>query len=247
MENENIYDKIQELFGGISGNYSILEEQIDIDLQMEYFNFSKKLNKSITAENILDRREQLFDDQLNNDQKKKLLVQLASLESVEAYRAIEKFVKEMPENLREWGILAMQESRMLLESKLLDENQVFISTGLGGKGNKLRYFLVLIKKGAGGFTEGQKKVISNEFDEILKKHDAEIEELKFDEGFGTITAIIPLNVSIKDIFKTSIAECNNYGNFLKINFIVTNVKKLTVAEIKQFILKNNPSLNEPED
>jgi hypothetical protein len=34
MENENIYDKLMELFGKIPENFSILEEQIDIKTQM---------------------------------------------------------------------------------------------------------------------------------------------------------------------------------------------------------------------
>ena len=37
MEGENIYDKIQEIFGESPGTLSILEEKVDIDLQMEYF------------------------------------------------------------------------------------------------------------------------------------------------------------------------------------------------------------------
>ncbi len=40
-------------------------------------------------------------------------------------------------------MLAFQENKMLLESSLLDENQILISTGLGGKGMKLRYFTVM--------------------------------------------------------------------------------------------------------
>ena len=247
MENENIYDKIQELFGGVSGNYSILEEQIDIDLQMEYFDFSKKMERDFTAEEILDKRENLFDEDTPDTDKKILFVQLASLENVDAYRVIERFVNNPVGTLRDWAVLALQESRMLLESKLLDENQVFISTGLGGKDNKLRYFLVLMKKDGGEFSDLQKKIVRNEFDEVLRKNEAEIEELKFNNGFGTITAVIPLNVSIKDLFKTSIGECNQYGNFLKSNFIVTNVKRLSLNEIKEFIDKNNPALNEPEN
>ena len=38
MENldENIYEKIQEIFGKMPAKFSVLEEEIDIDLQMEY-------------------------------------------------------------------------------------------------------------------------------------------------------------------------------------------------------------------
>ncbi len=46
-ENENIYDKISEIFGGFSGSLNILEEQIDIDVQMNYFELSRKLKRII--------------------------------------------------------------------------------------------------------------------------------------------------------------------------------------------------------
>jgi hypothetical protein len=245
-ENENIYDKIQELFGNLQGNYSILEEQIDIDLQMEYFDFSKKLKKDFKPEDILEKKEMLFDETTDKVKKKLLLVQLASLEEVDAYRTIERYVKEKHPTLHEWAILALQESRMLLESKLLDENQVFISTGLGGKENKLRYFLVVIKKDQEDFTDVQKKVVKSEFEFTLNNHDAEIEDISFFKNFGTITSVIPLDSSIKEIFKQAISECNNFGNFLKSNFIVTNVKRLSIKEIQDFIKKNDlGSKNEP--
>ncbi len=69
---------------------------------------------------------------------------------MECYRAIESFIEEAEEALGFLGILALNESRMLLESKILDENQVFISTGLGGKDEKLRYFVVLMSRTKAG-------------------------------------------------------------------------------------------------
>jgi hypothetical protein len=45
MENENIYDKLMELFGKVPENFSILEEQIDIKTQMSYFEESKRIKE----------------------------------------------------------------------------------------------------------------------------------------------------------------------------------------------------------
>jgi hypothetical protein len=47
--------------------------------------------------------------------------------------------------------------------------------------------------------------------------------------------LIPLQITIKDFFKEGIDECNQYGNFLKSNFLVTNVKQLTAEEIDEFL------------
>ncbi len=237
MDDENLYERIQGIFGHFPGNLSILEEQIDIELQMEYFEFSRDFKKSNISENIPAIRNDLYNDGHSLAGKKKLLVQLASVEEVEAYRTIEKYLDKPDAELRDWAILAFQESRMLLQSKLLDENQVFISTGLGGKGFKLRYFVVLVNNFDKTYDTFQQKLIKDEFEFFLKKHDAELEQLSFRESYCSLLAIVPINASIRDIFKSAIAECNEYGDFIKPNFIVTNVKKLSIEEIREFLRK----------
>jgi hypothetical protein len=243
MEDENIYERIQDIFGHFPENFSILEEQIDIDLQMEYFEFSRNFKKKLAPGNTPAIEDNLFDNKNSVDNKKMLLVQLASIEEVEAYRVIEKYLKEPDTGLREWAILAFQESRMLIQSKLLDENQVFISTGLGGKGTKLRYFVALINNYDKVFDVFQQNLIRTEFDFFLKKHDAELEEVKFMDNYCSILAVVPIKTSIREVFKSAIAECNVYGGFIVPNFIVTNVKTLSYEEIRDFISKQKDSGN----
>jgi hypothetical protein len=247
MDDENIYDRIQDIFGHFPENFSILEEQIDIDLQMEYFEYSRSFKKDLNTENILAVKDNLFNKGHSLIRKKKLLVQLASLEEVEAYRAIEKYLRDPDKKLREWAILAFQESRMLIQSKLLDENQVFISTGLGGKGAKLRYFVVLINSFDKPFEDLQKKIIRTEFDFFLKKNEAELEEVSFMDDYCSLLAIVPIKISVRDVFKSAIAECNEYGGFIKTNFIVTNVKTLSYDEIKEFVNKQKELGNSEEE
>ncbi len=237
MDDENIYDRIEDIFGHFPENLSILEEQIDIDLQMEYFEFSRNIKKDDVPGKILSMRAKLLDKDHSIENKKRLLVQLASLEEVEAYRSIEKYLAEPDKELKDWAVLAYQESRMLLQSKLLDENQVFISTGLGGKGSSLRYFVVLINSFDSPFDKLQQKIIRTEFDFHLKKHEAELEEVNFMGYFCSLLVIVPIKASIRDVFRAAIAECNEYGGFIRDNFIVTNVKTLTVEEISDFITR----------
>lgn len=249
MEEENIYEKIQELFGRFPENLNILEESINIDLQMEYFEFSKKLKKEQAEPGLLDQSVNLFDMEFPSESKKKLLATLASLEEVEAYRMIEKYLTEPDPELRDWAILSLQESRMLLQSKLLDQNQVFISTGLGGRGTDLRYFVVVLLKEDTLFSDLQKKILRNEFEFILKRHKAEIEQISFEERFAILLTLLPIKAPIQELFREAITETNQYGSFLETNFIVTNVKKMELAEIKDFIKKQKsmkPS-SDPED
>jgi hypothetical protein len=244
MEGENIYDKIQEIFGQSPGTLSILEEKVDIDLQMEYFEYSKIAKSNINENAVMAEKDELYNPDKTFEEKKRLLARLASVEKVEAYRFIEKYLSEEHKELRNWAILALQESRMLLESKLLEENQVFISTGLGGKGSKLRYFVVLLHRQGEDITDLQKKIIRNEFEISLKKHDAEIEKLEIQGSYATLLVVIPLKVALKEVFREAIKECNQFGDFLKTNFIVTNVRELGPEEIRDFLAKQEQTNKE---
>ncbi len=233
MENENIYDKLMELFGKVPENFSILEEQIDIKTQMSYFEESKKIKEQKTdLKPILQRKNELFEEDIEIEIKKELLILLASLDDVEAFRAIEKFNENAPESLKDWAALSLQESRMTIESSLLNENQVIISTGLGGKDKKLRYFAVIAAKDNNAFTNLQQRLIKKELEFTIKKSDGEIEKIEFIDEYCTMISLIPLNVSIKELITIAIEECNQIGDFINAKFILTNVKVLTVDEIK---------------
>ncbi len=241
-EHENLYEKIQGILGGESGSLKIMEQQIDLDLQVAYYECSKKQRREEDEQWALDHARYLDEPGYSNQVKKEILARLASIERVECYRIIEAFAQTATDTLRDWALLALHESRMLFESKFLEENQVFISTGLGGKDQKLRYFVVLIARSGMDLDKTQQKVIANEFDYILRKYDAEVEEVSFSEYMATILVLMPMNQSLKMVFREAIDECNNFGEFLNDDFIVTNVKTLSFTEIKEFlerIPKNN--------
>jgi hypothetical protein len=234
-EHENLYEKIREILGSTPGNLKILEQQIDMDLQMEYYNSSMRLREERSDEWALEHMQYLSDPAYPADVKKEILARMASMDRVECFRAIEAFLQTAPDPLVSWAVLAFNESRMLLESKIMDENQVFISTGLGGKGEKLRYFVVLMSRTRVDLTSSQKMVIKNEFEFILNKFDAVLEKADFSDYLATITLLLPMNHSLKSVFKEAIDECNRYGNFLNDDFIVTNVRILSFGEIKDFL------------
>ncbi len=221
-----------------------MEQQIDMDLQVEYYESSTKLRKELDDQWALDHIQYLSEPGYTEDVKKDILARLATVERVESYRAIEKFSREGEESLRDWARMALNESRMHLESSIMEENQVFISTGLGGKGEKLRYFMVLISRCSLPLSPTQRKVIRNELDASLEKYDAEVEELKFSEYLATIMLLLPMHYSMKSVFQEAIDECNQYGDFLMDDFIVTNVRKLSFKEIKEFLERNDGKMGE---
>ena len=236
MEEDNIYKRIQEAISSLPENFSVLEEQIDVELQMEYFNYSRDIKAGFSNELILQHQVDLFDENVPINEKKNLLVLLATQEKVEAFRTIEKYVKNPDPELREWGILALQESRMVIQSSLMDEQQVYISTGLGGKGQNLRYFVVFIaRENVAEYSSIQMKLIKNELEFAIQRNDGNIEEIRFHENLAVSLLLLPVKSDIQGIFNSIINECNQYGDFVRQNIIITNVKRMSVEEIKQFI------------
>lgn len=240
MEEDIFYNNIQKALEDLPGNFNILEEKIDIALQMKYFEFSRKLRKRKDLDEFFERRKELFLDETSRKTKKELLAALAAYDDVKAFRTIEKFAKKPDPDLKEWTILALQESKMLMQSSLLDEQQVFISTGLGGKGQKLRYCVVFINEVREELLSAtQQKLVKNELIYALGKEDGDFEVISFFEGFSTSLVLLPLTADLKTLFHNIIAECNQYGDFLQEDMIVTNVKDLSRGEIIQLLNEKN--------
>jgi hypothetical protein len=237
-ETNNIFDKIQELLGEIPENLTILEEQIDADIQLEYFNFAGTIDENVNSEEVLKNKDLIFKHDLAVEEKKQLLVQLANVDSIEAYRTLEKYLHEPDDILKDWTKLALQESRLLIESKLLDQCQVLISTGLGGKGLKLRYFIVLITKTGDCYTEFEQKIITSELRFSIKRANGELEHISFDKELCSIVVVIPLQIPVQIMFESVIKECNQYGEFLNPDYFITNVRILSNGEIRTMISQN---------
>jgi hypothetical protein len=249
MEEKQFYHNIRKVLDDLPDNFSILEEQIDIDLQMKYFERAQQVRSKPNTNEYFENREQLFLPETSVDRKKEILLSIAIIDDVKAFRTIEKFVGLAQGEIKQWAVLAFQESRMLIQSSLLDEQLVFISTGLGGKGQKLRYYVVFINKNRELLLNAtQQKLLKDEVIFELNKHDGEFESMDFSEGFSTVLAMLPLQSDLKQIFRNIIEECNQYGGFLDDDMIVTNVKIMSRNEIIEMLKQNeNDQFDEYEE
>lgn len=237
--NENIYDKLLEYFGLDEENINILEETISADTQIEYFEFSRNYKSEKTADEILRDKDRIFDVDLSHEHKKTALVELASINNIAAFRTIEKYLAQPNNNLYDWACLALHESKMHLESSLLEESKVLITTGLGGKGLKLRYFIVMFTPDGEALTAIQQDILRKELNYYLPKYGAELEDIVFDDCFASILSMVPIRINLQDLFHKVITECNQLGDFLYRDYIITNVKTLSTAEIRELLEKNN--------
>ena len=239
MENENVYRKIQEFFGGLDNNFSLMEDPVDVTVQMNYFETSGRVRGMAKEEDVLARKDELFDAKQFIEDKKALLVQMAGIPNPEIYRVLETYAKNPDVDLKEWSKLALQENKLLLESDLLDSRQVFIATGLGGKGHKLRYFVVLINKGGDHLKPFQQKVVQDEMQYALQRYDGELEDLNFMHQYTTMRVVVPISQNLTRLFREGIDECNQFGDFLSPDFIVTNMKEFSEEEIKEALSGNH--------
>jgi len=236
MDEDNIYKKIQEAILSLPENFSILEEQIDVELQMEYFNYNRDIKAKFSVELILQHQTDLLNPDISIEEKKDLLVLLAAQEMVEAFRTIEKYAQHPDPELREWSILALQESRMVIQSSLMDEQQVYISTGLGGKEQKLRYFVVFISnENIEEYSKVQRKLIKTELEYALNHNSGLLEEISFEKDLAIALLLLPVKSDIQGVFSSVINECNQYGDFVRRDIIITNVKRMSIDEIKRFV------------
>ena len=244
MEKGNILEGVRGLIGNVSNSFSVLEEEIDIDLQFEYFKQAKqqraerrktqKEDGEYVSEDVDNIQTRLYNDEVELDNKKKLLVELAASNDVKAYRTLEQYRIDAPSELQHWTTLAMQESKMHLESSLLDESQVFISTGMGGKGDKLRYSAAFRTITGDSLTETQQSVICNEVEFALQDNEGELENIRFEDEYAIVKALVPMSKDVNQLFKQSIVAANDLGEFLQDNFIVTNVKDFTLEKLRKF-------------
>jgi len=245
-EEGDVFKRFRDSFSKMDGHFHILEQRVPVELQMEYFKYSEQVRKERAKPDLNDMdytafRESLSNPESTTDYKKYILSMLATSREVKAYRMLEDYVQHPDEDVSNWAYMALMESRISLESELSDEKQIYISTGLGGKGEKLRFYVLMLSRDRAPFQEYQRKVIEREFAYFLPKADCEIERLTIGEQYVELVFLIPVRADIKLTLDKVINECNQYGDFLSDIFTITNVKELTQQEVTDIINKNGNS------
>lgn len=236
MKDDKSFEKLRDQIRKYGDNIAILEEVIDVTIQQAYFKQSQSVKVNLNVNQVLAGKDGLFDEGLEMNAKKRLLTQLASVNSVEAFRTIEAYANKPDKELADWAILAKQESKMALESSFLDNPPLFISTGLGGKGNCLRYFAVVKSSSNTAFTPTQLSTIQNEFEWELKKVGGELESCTQASFYASLLVLVPILEPLKHLFARVVTTCNDLGDFVDPGVIVTNVRVMDHLEIEELLL-----------
>mgnify|MGYP004565229623 CR=1 FL=1 len=235
---EQKWESVNQLLSKVGSHLNILEEEIDVDVQYQYMKLfeylAKKKNIKFLSEDAISHAQDLFDDSISDEKKKILLTTLATVNDVSIYRVIEAFQKQAS-SLKSWATIALQQSRMIIQSSLLDESTVFLSSGLGGRGSLLRYFCVYFANKGVELQPFQWDIAKKESELVINHHKGVVEQFNCYPQYVTFTILLPIEVNLKEIFNAIIDECNTYGNFLQEDIILTNVKKLAPEEIDAFL------------
>jgi len=241
-EKDDVLSEIRNSFSHMDGRFHILEQRVPVEVQMEYFKYSKRIKKERTEE-LTDIELDTFISELNDEltsaeYKCYILTCLAISRQVRSLRALEEYSSHPSEDVADWANLALMESRITIEAEFSDEKQVYISTGLGGKGNKLRFYVMLPSKGKLPFSDLHKTIIEREFQYYMSKDNSEIERLTINDVYVELVVLIPVQANIKTTLDNIINECNLYGDFLYDRFTITNVKELSNEEVQDILKKN---------
>ena len=156
-EEDDAFKKFRDSLNGKNVHFHILEHRVPVELQMEYFKYAEKFHdenyKELPAFINVDTGDELYYSSLSEilvepetetEIKKLILSRFAASKDVKAYRLLEEYARHPDDDVRDWAYMALMESRISLETRLSDEKQVYISTGLGGKGDKLRYYVLML-------------------------------------------------------------------------------------------------------
>jgi len=242
MKEGHINNILKKKFKKSLNNVQIFEEGIDIQTQMDFEKFTKRfLKKEIKEIDVEIISEKLHDISVLDKEKKELLVELSFSDDVKAFRLIESYKGICTDELKNWATLSLQKSRAHIEHSLSNDDKIYISSGLGGSGNKLRYFFVLSSSDNVDFSNLHQDILKKEIEYTLKKYGGFAESTVFYNYFVTIVCLIPINVSLEIVFQHILDECNQFGNFLSDKIIATNTELFKEETIMK-ILNDDPEV-----
>ncbi len=243
MPNTNeIFDDLRKMFADNPQSLNIIEEQIDLGVQASYYKRSRMLRRQVyDLDEVLEKVPYLYDPETRLEDKRDILVKLASFDDVEAFRTIEKFKNDSEGEIRLWASMAYRESKAEIEGSLLDETQVIISTGLGGKGNKLRYFVCFVNEQDSPFSNVQARILQGELESAVDRYNSDIESITFSDRFMRVKVLIPITTAPSDVIQQVVDATEDFGGFLDETLVISNVKEMDDDEMQKIL--NGESLD----
>lgn len=239
MDRFDIYKSYVNLFENVmDDSFHVVENRVPIKHQLEYFKASGEMKDDMIE--VDDADIDLYEAKLNSpetpiEEKKHILLVLGVSKNIRGYRLLENYQKHPDEELKHWSFMAMMESRVALESEFTGEKQIYVSTGMGGKGNKLRFYGLFMSEDYTPLLDYQQDIIIKEFNYMLPKYNCEVESINIKGNYFDMVFLMPMRTNIRETLNRVVEECNQYGNFLSDLFIVTNLKEINPSEAVKIV------------
>lgn len=245
-EFEKMLNQLRDSSGELKANMHLLNEIVPVEEQMKYFEYSKYVQSNKDSAG-LDRNyliAKLFTPEIDIEDRRYYLSALAGMVDIGAYRAIETYHSSPLEpELASWSAMALAESKILLDADLSGEKQFFVSTGLGGKDGKLRYFSVIASADRSDFNNFQKETLFRELQFAFKALNIEVENIEIRNNYLKMFLLCGLSQDGHECIEKAIKECNEMGHFVDEQFLLTNVKKIEDSEIEELLKRKNSELD----
>lgn len=227
----------------------IMEVSIPIEIQHDFLARSSELREKqsdsveIDIETIIEEFPQKTDIEI----RKTDIVKLAFSGSVKAFRFLEKECENDCE-LIDYFRFGHQLCKIILENSLGETSTSFVSSGLGGKGEKMRYFATIFPNDSTAtFNAFQKKIVSSEFTTQIEKFDGEIEKIELNDDYISIVILLSIHEPLDDIIRSTIENCNEFGDYIFKGFMATNISIPSEEEIITSIEKIRIKSKEKND
>lgn len=234
MEDSN--EDIREFLDSISDKLEVMEEGIDMQVQKDYLDFARTCDvDELSKKHTLKLAKYLFKAREPLKVKRRALSFLAHLGTITAYRQIEKYYQHPDKELKQWAAMALQECKMFLEGSLTGEVSGFISTGLGGRKDKLRYYFLLLPASNQPFTTTQKNTITQETDLVSKEMNCIVETVDQSDRYIGATVLMPVDAAVGTLIETIVKQCNELGYFVFEYYYATNHNIPDLQEIEEII------------
>jgi hypothetical protein len=225
--NEQEKTEIANLFKSIPDEFRVIENKIKEKTINEYYETLDNLDNNTKAEILKSQNN--WSDIKSTKETKELLVCLSEKGNVKSYRKIEEIIKNGNPEILDFSYVSLKFARLNLENQLSDEPVGFISSGLGGKENKLRYYFVIKSKEK--IEPERESIVIHELENICTKNDSEYEESENHGKYVLIKILVSIDFAIGNI----IDDLTNRCSFLDKEYMCTNVEKPSIDFIEKWI------------
>ncbi|MDR0687025.1 MAG: hypothetical protein LBF79_06185 [Dysgonamonadaceae bacterium] len=236
------FGKLSQSLSGTDGQLQVMESKVPIEKQLEFFRIVNSL-KTRSLPSVDEQIELLDKSGMTEEDTNIILASLAVSCDVKAFRALERFREG---NSCDFADMACMQARMMLQSEFSDKHIIFISTGLGGRDDKLRYTALFRSNRHLVFSAYQRDLIEKEIPYYIGHNGGEVEEIELGDNYFVLVYLQEITGGVKLLLDGAIGECNRYGDFIDTSYLVTNVRRFCMEDVERELRKHEEGVSDTD-